>query len=163
VISVVLEERASTFLRASKMLKLLRLSRLTKVFRLLKVTKLGKFLTEVKESIEDRFRIQIPEAALILSRLLISLMVLAHWVGCINFMIVRLYGYPEDSWVVFADLEHAQIDVQYSWCFYRALSLMIQVGYDVPSIVNTSCVSRTPWCTVSRVYYKFLLTGSAYT
>lgn len=93
VINLILKARASNFLRASKLLKLLRLSRLTKVFRLLKVTKLGKILTELKEFIEDTLKLQIPEAFLILSRLLISLMVLAHWVGCINFMVRESYFY----------------------------------------------------------------------
>jgi hyperpolarization activated cyclic nucleotide-gated potassium channel 2 len=74
------------------MLKFLRLGRLAKVFRLTKVTKLGKLFNDSKAYVEDHYRVHIPEASLMLGRLLVSLLVLAHWVGCINFMVRVIYA-----------------------------------------------------------------------
>jgi hyperpolarization activated cyclic nucleotide-gated potassium channel 2 len=163
VINVAFTSGVPGILKASRILKLLRLSRLAKVFRLMKVTKLGKLVITCKESFEDYFRVQVPEGFLILGRLWLSLLVLAHWVGCINFMVARQYGFPEESWVVFADLQNAPINVQYSWCFFKALAQLIGVGFDIPPIVNTSCLERTEWCTAEHwITLTCLYVGSVY-
>jgi CRP-like cAMP-binding protein len=92
-----------------------------------------------------------------------SLLIIAHWIGCVNFMLVRLYDFPEESWVGFADLEDAPISIQYSWCFFKALAQLIGVGFDIPPIVNTSCLERTPWCTVEHwITLTCLYIGSIY-
>jgi hypothetical protein len=76
-------------LRATKALKLLRLSRIAKVFRIFKLSKMSKLFREAQDRFEDHFMIQLNEAWLAFSRLFLSLLVLAHWVGCIQFMICR--------------------------------------------------------------------------
>jgi len=163
IINIVFTSGVPGVLKASRILKLLRLSRLTKVFRLMKITKLGKLIITAKEAFEDKFRVQIPEAFLILGRLWLSLLVLAHWVGCINFMVARLYDFPKQSWVVFAELEDASIGLQYSWCFFKALAQLIGVGFDIPPIVNTSCLNRTEWCTIEHwMTLTCLYIGSVY-
>ena len=64
-----------------------------------------------------------------------NLLLLAHWIGCLNFMLARLYlefGTVDmsQSWVVFADLitldettgevvGNAGMGVQYAWCMFK--------------------------------------------
>ena len=83
-------------------------------------------------------------------RLFLSLLVLAHWVGCINFMIAREFDFPEDSWVAHADLVDAAASTQYSWCFFKALMTMIGLGFESPPLVNTVCTERSDWCTIEH-------------
>jgi hypothetical protein len=137
-------------LRATKALKLLRLSRIAKVFRIMKLSKVTKILSQFRDRFEDHFQVQINEAWLALSRLFLSLMILAHWIGCINFMVCREYNFPPDSWVVAADLVDASVETQYSWCFFKALMEMIGLGFESPPLVNTVCTERTDWCTIEH-------------
>ena len=38
--------------------------------------------------------------------------------------------------------KHTQgYDVQYSWCFFKAMAQMIGLGFEVPPVINTSCDS----------------------
>mmetsp|Transcript_67192 Transcript_67192/g.135402 ORF Transcript_67192/g.135402 Transcript_67192/m.135402 type:complete len:894 (+) Transcript_67192:59-2740(+) len=137
-------------LRATKLVKLLRLSRIAKVFRIMKLSRLSKLFREAQDSFEDFYQVKVDEASLAMGRLFLSLLVLAHWIGCINFMICREYGFPEDSWVTHADLVNATTATQYYWCFFKALIAMIGLGFESPPLVNTVCTERTPWCTVEH-------------
>ena len=99
------------YLRASKLLKLLRLSRIAKIFRIMKLSKLAKTFQEIRVSgliwlclatgiayirfvlqdyMEDNLEIHLDNAKLAIGKLFLSLLVLSHWVGCINFMLCRV-------------------------------------------------------------------------
>jgi hypothetical protein len=123
--------------RATKLVKLLRLSRIAKVFRIMKLSKLSKLFRGAQDAFEDYYQVKVDEASLAMGRLFLSLLVLAHWVGCINFMICREYGFPDDSWVVNAELVDADTATQYQWCFFKALISMIGLGFESPPLVNT--------------------------
>jgi hyperpolarization activated cyclic nucleotide-gated potassium channel 2 len=43
------------------------------------------------------------------------MMLMAHWSGCIQFLVPMLQGFPRDSWVVINELEHAPWFEQYTW------------------------------------------------
>mmetsp|Transcript_52394 Transcript_52394/g.119473 ORF Transcript_52394/g.119473 Transcript_52394/m.119473 type:complete len:887 (-) Transcript_52394:62-2722(-) len=157
-------------LKATKALKLLRLSRIAKIFRILKLSKLSAILQNLQDDFEDYYQIQFDEASIAMGRLFLSLLVLVHWVGCINFMICREFGFPADSWVAHADLVDADVSVQYAWCYFKALGAMVGLGFEAPPIVNTTCLERTTWCTmehwitliclyIGSIFYALLITS----
>ena len=98
--------------RATKTLKLLRLVRVTKIFRVLRVATLGSYVDAAINNIEKNYRIQIPEGAIAMGRLGLGLLILCHWVGLMEFMICSTYDFPEDSWVVNADLVDASTQMR---------------------------------------------------
>ena len=97
--------------RASKVLKLLRLSRLSKLLRLLRFSRMADTFTYMRGVFEDFFNVTIPDGAISLMWLVLGFGFLVHWVGCINYMIVRIFEFPEDSWVVHAGECQAQINI----------------------------------------------------
>lgn len=81
---------------------------------------------------EEALHIRISDGFTKMLRLFVGAMVLAHWIGCFNFMLVRLYDFPRDSWIVYAGLEDASSAIQWSWSFYKALAQMIMIGFETP-------------------------------
>ena len=62
------------------------------------------FLRIFKQIIEDRLQIRVDEGIVALSKLSLTVIVSAHWMGCINWMICREFDFPEHSWAVTAGL-----------------------------------------------------------
>jgi hypothetical protein len=81
---------------------------------------------------EEALHVRISDGFTKMLRLFVGAMVLAHWIGCFNFMLVRLYDFPRDSWIVYAGLEDASSAIQWSWSFYKALAQMIMIGFETP-------------------------------
>ena len=90
---------------SNNVLKLFRLMRLGKVFRLLRASSLISQVNRFKQIIEDRLQIRVDEGIVALSKLSLTVIVSAHWMGCINWMICREFDFPEDSWVTSSGLE----------------------------------------------------------
>ena len=58
-------------------------------------------------------------------KLIMLMLLLSHWNGCIQFLIPVIQDYPPDSWIT---INH--LDVQYtqwalSYCIYASLSLYV--------------------------------------
>ena len=113
------DSEASVFSRSAKVVKMVKLVRLTKLFRLLRASALFQHLKSAQQWLEDHMKIHIGDGALRLSKLGVTALVISHWVGCINFMICRLYDFPEESWVVHAGLLDKPIGDQYLWSLYK--------------------------------------------
>ena len=144
---------------SNNVLKLFRLMRLGKVFRLLRASSLISQVNRFKQIIEDRLQIRVDEGIVALSKLSLTVIVSAHWMGCINWMICREFDFPEDSWVTSSGLEFASVAVQYNWCFFKALSQMVTLGFeDGAPVASTTCVARagdegrapSNWCTIEH-------------
>jgi len=45
---------------------------------------------------EDKMNLHIPDRYAKLLRLSFGALLLGHWIGCLNFMLVRQYGFPSD-------------------------------------------------------------------
>ena len=82
--------------------------------------------------------------------LFLYLLLLVHWTGCLNFMIARIYEFPEGCWVEVAGLVDARVSRQYAWCFFKGLAQMIGLGFEIPPVVNTSCIDTQFWCTMEH-------------
>jgi hyperpolarization activated cyclic nucleotide-gated potassium channel 2 len=63
--------------------------------------------------------------------LILVMLLVAHWNGCIQFFIARLEGFPDESWVAINDLQDASPGEQYAWSIFKALSHMLCIGYVV--------------------------------
>ena len=91
--------RASRMARTSKMVKMLRLVRLAKVFRLLRVGKVFQLVRLFKMHMEDKLGFRVSDGTVKLVRLVLFLLVAAHWIACLSYAIVRIADYPAGSWV----------------------------------------------------------------
>lgn len=139
-----------SYVKATRLLKLARLCRIMKIFRLIRVSKTFTTLRAFILHYEDKYHISIPEALIKMAQLLLLLLTGAHWIGCLQFWVVAEAGFPRDSWVRFADLHDAPVGRQYIWSYYKALSQMILIGFEVPSAVNQSCSNVTEWCAIEH-------------
>ena len=72
--------------------------------------------------------LQIGSGLLRICNLILIMMLVAHWNGCIQFFIARAEGFPEESWVALHDLETADPTEQYAWSMFKALSHMLCIG-----------------------------------
>ena len=157
----------SELARSSKMLKMLRLLRLAKLMKLLKMSKIFEYARTVLTYFEDHYHVTISESALRLWRLMFLVLMLAHWMGCINFMICRLFGepgpvingvesaylFPTDSWVYMSGLHLMPESSQYPWSLFKALCLMLQLGFESPPPMNSNCTGSpteflSDWCAI---------------
>ncbi|KAJ8610478.1 hypothetical protein CTAYLR_007770 [Chrysophaeum taylorii] len=138
------------YAKATRLLKLVRLFRIMKIFRLLRfsttVTKMRSALLHY----EDKYHISLPESLIKMSQLFGLLLLGAHWIGCLQFMVAAEAGFPKDSWVKATSLHDAPVGRQYIWSYYKALSQMILIGFEVPSAVNQRCDSVTEWCAIEH-------------
>lgn len=113
-------------------LKMLKLLRITKLFRLFRLNRLFLQIKRFTFLMEEALHFRISDGFTKMMRLGVGAMILAHWIGCFNFMLVRLYDFPPDSWIVYADLQHSSSAIQWSWSFYKALAQMIMIGFETP-------------------------------
>lgn len=136
-------EQNPLFTQGKKALKMFRLLRLAKLARLLKMSKLVRLVRRPIQAFLDRCHIHIDSGKLEIYRLCALFFLIIHWVGCLNFMVVREYGFPDASWVVRAELEDQPTLKQYEWCLYKALAQMITIGLSESTsapIVATTCL-----------------------
>jgi len=131
-------------------LKMLRLLRLAKLFRLLRISRLFRYIKMCLLFLEESLHVRISEGMLKLLRLGVGALFLAHWIGCFNFMLVRMHDFPEDSWVVYANLHTASPHSQWSWSFFKALAQMIMIGFETPPFTNASCDVISDWCAIEH-------------
>jgi len=113
-------------------LKMLKTLRITKLLRLFRINRLFQYLKKVMLLIEETLNIRISDGFTKLMRLGVGALILAHWIGCFNFLLVRLHDFPSDSWVVYAGLVDKSPYVQWSWSFFKALAQMIMIGFETP-------------------------------
>ena len=172
----------SELARSSKLLKMLRLLRLAKLMKLLKMSSIFKYARTVLTYLEDHYHITISDSALKLIRLGFLVLMLAHWMGCINFMICRLFGeagpivdgiegawqFPKDSWVHLSGLHLQPESSQYPWSLFKALCLMMQLGFESPPPMNSNCTGSptsfmSEWCEIeSWLTLVCLMVGSIF-
>lgn len=81
----------------------------------------------------------IPEWVLQIASLYIILFLAAHWLGGLNWLVVKLYEFPEDSWVGQAKLQHQSAGSQYSWSLFKSLYQMIGGENFLKSGIGMSC------------------------
>ena len=87
-------------------------------------------------------------------------------------MICRLHDFPDDSWVVNSDLVGESPRTQWTWSFFKALAMMIMIGFETPPFTNVACEVRSEWCGIENwitlcclyigaVFYSLLISSVA--
>jgi hyperpolarization activated cyclic nucleotide-gated potassium channel 2 len=117
--------REATVWSTASTLKVLRFARLLSLLRLLKVTRLFRSMRTIQEYLN------IGSGLLRIINLILVMLLVAHWNGCIQFFIAQLEGFPDESWVAINDLQDASPGEQYAWSIFKALSHMLCIGYVV--------------------------------
>jgi hyperpolarization activated cyclic nucleotide-gated potassium channel 1 len=129
--------------------KILRLLRIAKIIRLLHH---GSQIAQVFDNIAQMFadaKVSLHESTIKLFALFAGLCICCHWLGCINFLMCKMYDFPEDSWVVVNNLEHATARQQYMWTFFKALGLMVMQDEQPWAVYNSACEGKVDgWCAV---------------
>eukprot|EP00118_Oscarella_pearsei_P005056 m.22589 g.22589 ORF g.22589 m.22589 type:complete len:596 (+) comp28364_c0_seq2:538-2325(+) len=117
------EDNHSSLLRASKALKALRVTKLLSLLRLLRLSRLKRFLDKWEEAFS------MTKALFQILKLVGVMLLLAHWSGCVQFMVPFMQGFPEDSWVAINHLQDSPVGVRYTWSVFKSLSHMLCIGY----------------------------------
>lgn len=116
-----------------KMLKLLHVVKILRLFRLnFRLDRISLYLKRALMFLEEKLHFRISDGFAKLLRLFVGTMVLGHWIGCFNFLLLRLHNFPSDSWLVYAGLSDKDPLTQWSWSFFKALSQMIMIGFQTP-------------------------------
>jgi hyperpolarization activated cyclic nucleotide-gated potassium channel 2 len=163
---------ASEVTRATKTLKMLKLLRMAKLFRLMRLSRVFRYFKMGLMYMEEKLHVRVSDGFTKLIKLMTGVLLVCHWIGSFNFMIARLADFPEDSWVVFADLQDETPSVQWQWSFFKAMCQMIMIGFDTPTFTNTSCTVRSEWCGtehwitlvclyIGAVFYSLLISSVA--
>lgn len=151
------EEDALT--RSTKTLKLIRLVRIAKLVRILRMGRAAKYFSFWRRFLEDKLKVRIHDSTMRMVKLGMLLLVLAHWIGCLQFMMCRVMDFPESSWVVMSGLKDKSEGQQYMWAFFKALGQMIGIGFETPPITNLNCSDLDDsWCAVEM----WITLGSMY-
>jgi len=109
-----------------------KLFRLEELWRLTRASHMFDAVNKIFVGMEDKMNLHIHDGYAKLLRLSFGALLLGHWIGCLNFMLVRQYGLPSDSWVVSADIVQETVFVQWSWSFFKALAQMVMIGFQTP-------------------------------
>eukprot|EP00002_Diphylleia_rotans_P024455 TRINITY_DN4830_c0_g1_i2.p1 TRINITY_DN4830_c0_g1~~TRINITY_DN4830_c0_g1_i2.p1 ORF type:complete len:722 (+),score=98.60 TRINITY_DN4830_c0_g1_i2:164-2329(+) len=98
--------------------------------RLLRVTQLSAIFTALEKGSGS--------AVIRISRLFFTMLLFAHWFGCIWFYIAKWEGLGEDTWAYHAGVSNQDIFTQYITSAYWALVVMTTVGFgDIVPLTNT--------------------------
>jgi len=162
----------SEIAKATKGLKMLKLLRMAKLFRLLRLSRVFRYIKMGVVYLEEKAHIRISDGFTKLIKLAIGVLLICHWIGSFNFMICRLHDFPEDSWVVNADLVGESPRTQWTWSFFKALAMMIMIGFETPPFTNVNCEIRSDWCGIENwitlgclyigaVFYSLLISSVA--
>ncbi|XP_072179519.1 potassium/sodium hyperpolarization-activated cyclic nucleotide-gated channel 4-like isoform X1 [Diadema setosum] len=103
-----------------------RILRLTKVLSLLRLLRLSRLLRYIHR-LEELLNVE--SAVIRIVHLVLVMLLLMHWNGCIQFLVPFFQNFPPDCWVVINGLENASKMEQYSWSFFKAICHMLSIGF----------------------------------
>ncbi|CAH1788601.1 unnamed protein product [Owenia fusiformis] len=132
------EEQASY--AALHLLKALRLTKFLSLLKILRMARLLRYIYKMEEILD------IDASVIRIFNLIMMVLVMSHWNGCMQFFIMYINDFPADSWVTINNLHlpsATNLD-KYTHSLFRAMSQMVCIGFG-------SDVSRSPleiWCTI---------------
>ena len=116
---------ASELASLTKLFKMMRLVRMLKLVRLFRLSRVAKYVRSFRLWLQHHLMCSIPQSILQISKLIIILVIVAHWLGCSFFMISKQFDHPPNSWVVQSGLIYKTTGEQYVWSFFKALYMII--------------------------------------
>jgi len=141
--------RGFKFLRLVKLLSLLKLFRLSRIMRF--VSKYEDFYNLTASVIRYM-------------KLILMMLMVAHWNGCLGFLIPMLQDFPKDCWVSLNGLQNADWTEQYGWALFKALSHMLCIGYGrfIPTLLSEATITIFSMVTGATFYALFIAHSMAY-
>ncbi|CAF4059627.1 unnamed protein product, partial [Rotaria sp. Silwood2] len=112
-----------TIARTGRAIKVLRLVKLLSLLRLLRLSRLVRYIHQWQEFLS------IASMVMRILNLIALIILLAHWNGCLQFMIPMFQNFPSDCWVALNGLQNAPWTEQYTVALFKALSHMLCIGY----------------------------------
>ena len=85
--------------RTGRALKVFRLVKLLSLLRLLRLSRLVRYIHQWGEFLN------VAGMVMRILNLICSIILLAHWNGCLQFLVPMLQSFPKDSWVSLNNLE----------------------------------------------------------
>ena len=102
-------------------LKLLRLIKLTKLRRLLSVSAFRSHLLTLRRFAEEKLRFDPPPLFYDSCKLLILLLIVAHWTASLSYLLIVINDMPKNSWVEQYGIADMSPWRRYSMCLWRSL------------------------------------------
>ncbi|CAF1018742.1 unnamed protein product [Rotaria sordida] len=112
-----------TIARTGRAIKVLRLVKLLSLLRLLRLSRLVRYIHQWEEFLS------IASMVMRILNLIALIILLAHWNGCLQFMVPMFQNFPSDCWVALNGLQNAPWTEQYTVALFKALSHMLCIGY----------------------------------
>ncbi|CAF1238832.1 unnamed protein product [Didymodactylos carnosus] len=109
--------------RTGRAIKVLRLVKLLSLLRLLRLSRLVRYIHQWEEFLS------IASMVMRILNLIALIILLAHWNGCLQFMIPMLQSFPTDCWISLNGLQDSPWTEQYTVALFKALSHMLCIGY----------------------------------
>ncbi|XP_041934354.1 potassium/sodium hyperpolarization-activated cyclic nucleotide-gated channel 1-like [Alosa alosa] len=113
--------------KTSRMVRILMFVRILSLVRLLRVSRLVRFFNEVEKV--SNANLEVVRLLFRVLSLLMTIFLLCHWNGCIQYFVPMLEDFPADCWVRRENLMNASVAEKYSFGIFRALSHMTAVSY----------------------------------
>eukprot|EP00111_Clytia_hemisphaerica_P021477 TCONS_00063185-protein len=141
--------RALKFLKVAKLLNLLKLLRLSRIIR-------GIAQYEEVYCVTTGFIRYI--------KLVCMMLMVAHWNGCLHFLVPMLQDFPEKCWVQECKIVNEPWYVQYGWALFKTLSHMLCIGYGryIPALLDEALITIFSMVTGATFYALFIAHSMAF-
>jgi len=143
---------------ASRAFKFMRLAKLLSLLKLLRLSRILRYVSKYEEFYH------LTASVMRYIKLVMMMLVVAHWNGCMGFLIPMLQEFPEDSWVRLNGLENSDWSEQYGWALFKALSHMLCIGYGrfIPQLLSEALFTIFSMITGATFYALFIAHSMAY-
>lgn len=152
VVSSATSLESGRLLSASRALRVLRMAKLLSLLRLLRISRLVRYIHQYEEILN------VTRSVVRFINLISLMMLVAHWNGCMQFLVPVLDDFPDDSWVMILGLRDKEWTEQYIWALFKALSHMLCIGYGrhPPQNIPETCVTISSMMTGATFYALFI-------
>ncbi|KAJ7367433.1 Potassium/sodium hyperpolarization-activated cyclic nucleotide-gated channel 3 [Desmophyllum pertusum] len=132
------------------------MAKLLSLLRLLRISRLVRYVHQYEEILN------VTRSVIRFVNLISLMMLVAHWNGCMQYLVPVLDDFPDDSWVMIHGLKDKAWTEQYLWALFKALSHMLCIGYGrhPPQNIPETCVTISSMMTGATFYALLLLTPS---
>lgn len=149
------QDNTGTVFSSTRLFRVLRLLRLLKILRLLRVLKLTRIFTRIESYLDLSLVLNSILSLLKLSGLLL---IIAHWLACIWYLLGVLQTEYAETWLTQANLQDETWDVQYIASIYWAVTTMITVGYgDITPVTPNERILATCVMIVASGVFAFTM------
>ncbi|PIK50004.1 hyperpolarization-gated and cyclic nucleotide regulated channel [Apostichopus japonicus] len=138
----------------AKAFRVLRLAKVISLLRLLRLTRLMRYVSRLEEILN------VEGAVIRIVHLVLIVLLISHWNGCIQFLIPFYQDFPEDCWVMINGLKNASKWEQYSWSFFKSMCHMLSIGYGRFPPANLSDLWTTTFSIVLGASFYALFIGN---